>query len=104
MSSISASTSPSSCTSALLVDDTLMGFGSEVNLSFKNVFEVQDQLCLPWEIKQEEDMWWWMEMQWEEQMLERDSIASVVNVQSARMAGEKVVVEIGKWWYSVSIG
>jgi len=62
MSSISALTSPSSSTSVLLVDDTFMGFGSEVNPSFKNVFEVQDQLCQLLEIKQEEDMWQWMEM------------------------------------------
>jgi len=52
MSSISALTSPSSSTSALLMDDTFMGFRSEVDLSFENIFEVQDQLCQLLEIKQ----------------------------------------------------
>ena len=41
-------------------------------------------------------MWQWMEKHWVERMLEWDSVALVVNVQSARMAGEKVVVEIWK--------
>jgi len=56
------------------------------------------------EVKEEDDIRRWMEMRWEEQMFERDAVASVVNVQSARMAGEKVVVDIWKQWYSVSIG
>jgi len=43
------------------------------------------------------------EMQWEERLLERNAVVSVVNVQSARMAGEKVVVEIRKQWYIVSV-
>ena len=37
------------------------------------------------------------------QMSERDSVMLVVNMQSARIAAEKVVVEIGKWWYFVSV-
>jgi len=45
----------------------------------------------------------WMEKMWEERMSERESIAVVVNMQSARMAAEKAVVEIGKRGYSVSI-
>ena len=36
-------------------------------------------------------------------MWEWDSVAVVVNTQAARMAGEKAVVEIGKWWYVVSV-
>jgi len=103
MASTSASTSPSSTTSAFLADNTFMGFGSEFNLTFKDIFKVQDQLCWLLEVKQEEDMRRWMEMQWEEQMSERDVVVLVVNVQSARMAGEKVVVEIGKQWYIVSV-
>ena len=69
-----------------------------------DVFEVQDQLHQSLEVKQEEDWWWWMERRWEERMSERDSVASVVNTQSARMAGEKVVMEIGRRWYIISIG
>jgi len=48
-----------------------MGFRSEVDLSFENIFEVQDQLCRSLEIKQEEDMQWRMEIRWDEQMSER---------------------------------
>ena len=37
-------------------------------------------------------------------MSERDSVVLVVNRQLESMAGEKVVVEIGKKWYIVSVG
>ena len=104
MASTSASTSsPSTSTSAFLTDDTFMGFRSEVDLSFKNIFEVQDQLCRLLEVKQEEDMQQWMEMQWEEQMLERDAVVSVVDSQLAKLAGEKAAGEIWKKWYVVSV-
>jgi len=36
-------------------------------------------------------------------MSERDSVVLVVNVQLARMAGEKVAGEIWKRWYAVSV-
>jgi len=36
-------------------------------------------------------------------MAERDAVVLVVNTQLARMAGERVVVEIGKPWYLVSV-
>jgi len=55
------------------------------------------------EERQEEIMWQWMEMRWEERMSEWDSVTAVVNTQLARMAGEKAVVEIWKRWYSVSV-
>jgi len=64
---------------------------------------VQENQCQWLEEKQEEDMWRWMEKEWEERMLEWDSVVLVVNVQSARMAGEKAVVEIRKQWYIVSV-
>ena|SRR5882724_1008206 len=104
MSCNSASTSPSSTTSAFLTDDTFMGFGMEVDPTFEDIFEVQDQLCWLLEVKQEEDMWQWMEMRWAERMLERDLVALGVNTQSARMAGGKAVAEIWKKWYAVSVG
>ena len=74
----------------------------ELEPSFQAVFEAQEELCWLSEERQEEVMQQWMEMKWEERMSERDLVASLVNVKSARMAGETVVVEIGKWWYSVS--
>jgi len=79
MSSTSASASPSSSTtSAFLADNTFVGFGSEVDLSFQAVFKAQEQLHQSLEVRQEE-MWQWMEMQWEEWMLERDLVVLVVS-------------------------
>jgi len=67
----------------------------EVKHSFQAVFEAQEKLCRSLEEKQE-DMQWWMEMRWEERMLEWDLVAMLVNTQSAIMAGEKAVVEMWK--------
>jgi len=104
MASTSASTSlPSSSTSALFADDTFLGFGLKVNFTSQAVEEAQEQLHWALEVKQEEDMQQWMEMRWEERMSERDLVVMLVNRQSARIAGEKVVVEIGKKWYIVSV-
>jgi len=81
-----------------------LGFGTDIEHSFQAIFEAQENHRQSLEEKQEEDMRQWMETKWEERMLEQDSVALVVNVQSARMAGEKAVVEIRKWWYIVSVG
>jgi len=70
---------------------------------FQDIFEAQEQLLWLLEVKQEEDWWWWMEMRWEERMLESNLAALLVNRQSARMAGERAVVEIEKRWYIVSV-
>ena len=75
---------------------------SDIEHSFQAIFEVQEYHFQLLEEKHEEDMQWWMEKKWEERMSEWDLVALVVNVQSARMAGEKVV-EIGKQWYVVSV-
>src|SRR5882724_6884278 len=104
MASISTLTSLSSSTSAFLADDTFLGFGMEVDPTFQDVFAAKEQLHQLLEVKQEEDWKQLMEMRWEERMSERDSVAMLVNRQSARMAGEKAVVEIGKRWYIVSVG
>jgi len=80
-----------------------MGFRTEVNPSFEDVFEPQDRVHQSLEMKQEEDWWWWMERRWEERMLERDLVALVVNRWLASMAGEKAVMEIEKRWYIVSV-
>jgi len=81
-----------------------MGFRLEIELSFQAIFEAQEEHCRSSEERQEEIMLWWMEVRWEEQMSEWDSVVAAVNTQSARMVGEKVAVEIGKRWYSVSVG
>jgi len=73
-----------------------MGFRLEIEPSFQDVFKAQEEHCWLLEERQEEIMLQWMEMRWEEQMSEQESVAVVVNMQSARMAGEKVVVEIWK--------
>jgi len=104
MASTSVLTSPSSSTSAFLADDTFLGFGTEIDFSIQDIFEAQEQHFQALEVKQEEDWQQWMEMRWEERMLERDSVGMVVNRQSARMAGERAVVEIEKRWYIVSVG
>ena len=79
--------SPSSSTSALIADDTYLGFGPEVDFTSQAIKEAQEQLHWALEVKQEEDMQWWMEMRLEERMSERDSVVMLVNRQSARMAG-----------------
>ena len=76
----------------------------EVSISFQDIFKAQEQHCWSLEVKQEEDWQWWMEMRWEERMLERDLVALLVNRQSARISRERAVVEIGKKWYIVSVG
>jgi len=45
-----------------------------------------------------------MEMQWEEQMQEWDSVAAAVNMQAVKLAGEKAAMEIRKQSYFVSVG
>src|SRR5882724_6440399 len=103
MASTSISTSPSSSTSAFLANNNFLGFRMEIDLTFTDIFEVQDQLHWLLEVKQEEDWWQWMELRWEERMSERDSVGMVVNRQLARMARERAVVEIEKRWYIVSV-
>ena len=44
-----------------------------------------------------------MELQWEEQMWEWDSLVGFVDRDSVREAGEHAVVEIGKRWLKVSV-
>jgi len=65
---------------------------SDIEHSFQAIFEVQEYHFQLLEEKHEEDMQWWMEKKWEERMSEWDLVALVVNVQLARMAGEKAVV------------
>ena len=97
MSSTSTSnSSPLTSSSAFLANDTFAGFRLEIKLSFQAVFKAQEEHCWSSEERQEEIMLWWMEVRWEEQMLERDLVAATVNMQSARMVGEKVAVEIRK--------
>jgi len=79
-----------------------LGFGTEIKHSFQAIFKAQEKLQ-SLEEKQEEDMWWWMEMRWEERMSEWDLVAMLVIIQLARMAGEKAVVEMWKRWYTVSV-
>jgi len=55
------------------------------------------------EVKEEEDMWQWMEKGWEEQMLERDSVVVLVDRNLEREVAEHAVVEIGKRWLKVSV-
>ena len=54
------------------------------------------------EAKEEEDLWWWLEKSWEEQMSERDLVVRLVDRKLAREAAEHAVVEIWKKWYIVS--
>ena len=104
MSSNSASTSsPSSSNSTFITNDMFLGFGMEIEPSFQAVFKAQEKLHQSSEERQEEVMQQWMEMRWEERMSEWDLVVVVVNTQLARMAGEKVVVEIWKRWYSVNV-
>jgi len=80
-----------------------LGFRTEIEPSFQAIFEAQEKHRQSSEERQEEIMQWWMEMRWEERKLEWDSVVAVVNMQLARMAGEKVAVEIWKIWYSVIV-
>ena len=80
-----------------------MGFRSEIKSLFQAVFKAQEEHRWSLEERQEEIMLQWMRVRWEEWMLEWDLVVAAVNMQSARMAGEKAAVEIRKWWYSVSV-
>jgi len=55
------------------------------------------------EVKEEDDMQWWMEKRWEEWMLEWDSVVGLVDRDLVREAGEHAVVVIWKKWYIVSV-
>jgi len=56
------------------------------------------------EEKQEEDLQWWLEKSWEEQMSERDLVVRFVDKKAAVAVTKAVMVEIWKRWLKVSVG
>ena len=72
-SSIAAS-SPSSSTAGFATDDLFMGFELEIVNLNEAIEKAKEQLRHTMEVKEEEDIRWWMEKQWEEWMWEWDSI------------------------------
>ena len=95
---------PSPSTAALVADDTFQGFEPEVNLITLAITQAQEQLHQAMEVKEVEELRWWMEKRWEEQMLEWDSIVRLGDKELAIEAADHVVVEIWKKWYIVSVG
>ena len=95
---------PSPSTAALITNNTFLGFKLEVDSTNQAVKEAKEQLHQALEVKQEEDMWWWMEMRWEERMSERDSVVTLVDSRLAREAVKHAKVEIWKKWFIVSVG
>ena len=96
--------SPSSSTTDFTADDTFLGFKLEVVDPNQAVEKAKEQLCRAMEVKEEEDMWWWMEKRWEEWMLEQDLVVRLVDSGLLRQAGKHAVVQIWKKWYIVSVG
>ena len=94
--------SPSSSTANFATNDIFMGFEPEITDLNKAVEKAKEQLHHTMEVKEEEDIQWWMEQRWEEQMWEWESIVSFVDRDSVREVGEHAVVEIGKRWLKVS--
>ena len=94
---------PLTSTAALVTNDTFLGFELEVNLIAQAVEEAKEQLRQVMEVKQEEDIWWWMEKCWEEQMLERGSVVMLVDRKLEREAAKHAGVEIWKK-LKVSVG
>jgi len=56
------------------------------------------------EEKQEEDLQWWLEKSWEEQISERDSVVRFVDKKAAVAVTKAMMVEIWKRWLKVSVG
>jgi len=56
------------------------------------------------EAKQEEDLQWWQEKSWEEQMSERDLVVRFVDKKAAVAVTKAAMVEIWKRWLKVSVG
>jgi len=104
MAFIPASTSlPLTSTATLITDDTFLGFELEVDSITQAIKEAKEQLHQVMEVKQEEDIWWWMEKCWEEQMLERGSVVMLVDRKLEREAAKHAGVEIWKK-LKVSVG
>jgi len=105
MAFTSASTSsPSTSTTVLITDDTFLGFEPEVDSIAQAVTEAMEQLHWVMEEKQEEDLQWWLEKSWEEQISERDSVVRFVDKKAAVAVTKAVMVEIWKRWLKVSVG
>jgi len=101
MAFTSESTPSPSTSYGALVADTFLGFELEVNLTAQAITEAQEQLCQVIEVKQEEDLQWWMEKSWEEWMSEWDSVV-LVDRKLDREAAKHAMVEIWKRWLKVS--
>jgi len=99
-----STSSPSTSTTELITDDTFLGFEPEVDSITLAIVQAQEQLYQVMEVKEAEDLWWWMEKCWEEQMLERDLVVRLVDKEVAMEVAEHAVVEIQKKWYIVSFG
>ena len=98
-----SASSPTSSNAALVTDDTFLGFEPEVNLIAQAATEAKEQLFQVMEVKQEEDIWQWMEKGWEEWMLERDLVVGFVDKKAVVAAMKAVMVEIHKKWLIVSV-
>ena len=96
--------SPSPSTTALIANNTFQGFEPEVDSITQAITQAQEQLHQVMEAKEVEDLWWWMEKSWEEPMLEKDSVAALVDRELVSEAVEHAMVEIQKRWYIVSVG
>ena len=76
---------------------------NELNPIAQAVAQAQEQLHLAMEAKQAEDLWWWMEKGWEDQMLEKDRMR-VSDKKLGVVAAKAAMVEIERKWLKVSIG
>ena len=94
---------PSTSTTALVTDDTFMGFKLEVDLIAQAIAEAKEQLRQVIEVKQEEDLQWRLERNWEEWMLELDSVVTFVNKQAVVVVTKAVAKERDLRWWRVSV-
>jgi len=80
-----------------------MEFNLELDPITQAITQAQEQLQAAMEVQYwEEQMWQWMEKDWESQMVESRLVVS--DKESAIEAAEQAVVEIGKKFQKVSLG
>jgi len=63
---------PSNTITVLIANDDAIQL--EFNPISQAIVQAQEQFHLVMEAKQTEDLWWWMEKGWENQMAEQDSV------------------------------
>src|SRR5882724_9278971 len=77
---------PSNTITVLIANDDAIQL--EFNPISQAIVQAQEQFHLVMEAKQTEDLWWWMEKGWENQMAEQDSI---VVLDKEKETGSKAI-------------